>query len=61
MGNIDSNVFGNGSAADIEHEVKSCMENAPKTGFILSTGCEFPLNTSTEKMDVLWNAVKSHF
>jgi uroporphyrinogen decarboxylase len=61
MGNIDSNVFGNGSAADIEHEVKSCMENAPKTGFILSTGCELPLNTSTEKMDVLWNAVKSHF
>jgi len=61
MGNIDSNIFGNGSSADIEHEVNSCMEAAPECGFILSTGCEIPLNTSHEKMDVLWNALKSHF
>ncbi|WP_406660383.1 uroporphyrinogen decarboxylase family protein [Methanolobus sp. ZRKC3] len=61
MGNIDSNVFGNGSFADIDHEVKSCMEAAPETGFILSTGCEIPLSTSQEKMDTLWNSVKSHF
>lgn len=61
MGNIDSNIFGNGSSADIEHEVNSCMEAAPECGFILSTGCEIPLNASPEKMDVLWNALKSHF
>ena len=43
MGNINPNVFGDGSFADIENEVKNCMDAAPEKGFILSTRCEIPL------------------
>ncbi|ADI73967.1 Uroporphyrinogen decarboxylase (URO-D) [Methanohalobium evestigatum Z-7303] len=61
MGNINPNVFGNGSLDDIENEVESCIKAAPNKGFILSTGCEIPLGTKQEKMDTLWNTMKSHF
>ncbi|WP_440956885.1 uroporphyrinogen decarboxylase family protein [Methanosarcina sp. Mfa9] len=59
MGNINPAVFAPGSAADIGLEVKSCLEAAPSRGFILSTGCEIPLNAPSEKMDALWNAFNS--
>ena len=61
MGNINPNVFARGAYADIEHEVKSCMEAAPDRGFILSTGCEIPLNTSVKEMETLWQAMNSRF
>ncbi|AKB86106.1 uroporphyrinogen decarboxylase family protein [Methanococcoides methylutens] len=61
MGNINPNVFGNGYFADIENEVKSCMGAAPEKGFILSTGCEIPLNTPIEEMETLWNTISSRF
>ncbi|WP_268767936.1 uroporphyrinogen decarboxylase family protein [Methanosarcina sp. 2.H.T.1A.15] len=59
MGNIIPDAPLTGSRAEIEHEVKSCLSAAPKKGFILSTGCEIPLNTPLEKMEMLWDAVKA--
>jgi|GEM_PF-677418 len=59
MGNINPTTFAPGSTADIRLEVKSCLEAAPSKGFILSTGCEIPLNAPSEKMDALWNAFNS--
>ncbi|MFP4655578.1 MAG: uroporphyrinogen decarboxylase family protein [Methanohalobium sp.] len=61
MGNINPNVFGNGSLDNIKNEVESCMNAAPNKGFILSTGCEIPLGTTKEKMEALWNTIKSQF
>jgi len=58
MGNIIPDSPLTGSRAEIEHEVKSCLKAAPDKGFILSTGCEIPLNTPFEKMDILWNMLK---
>ncbi|KKH50689.1 methylcobamide--CoM methyltransferase [Methanosarcina sp. 1.H.A.2.2] len=59
MGNIIPDAPLTGSCAEIEHEVKSCLSAAPKKGFILSTGCEIPLNTPLDKMELLWDAVKA--
>ena len=59
MGNIIPDAPITGGRAEIEHEVKCCLEAAPKKGFILSTGCEIPLNTPPEKMDLLWEAIKA--
>lgn len=57
MGNIIPDAPLTGSKAGIEHEVKSCFNAAPKRGFILSTGCEIPLNTPLEKMEMLRDAI----
>ena len=59
MGNIVPNTPLTGSRAEIEHEVKSCLKSAPDRGFILATGCEIPLNTPLEKMEMLWSAIKA--
>ena len=59
MGNIIPDAALVGSRAEIEHEVRSCLSAAPEKGFILATGCEIPLNTPLEKMEMLWNAIKA--
>jgi uroporphyrinogen decarboxylase len=61
MGNINPYIFTSGMTKDIASEVKSCMDAAPDRGFILSTGCEIPLNTPPEEMEVLWEAMRSCF
>jgi uroporphyrinogen decarboxylase len=60
MGNMDQNVFIQGSRAEIEQEVKRCMDSAPEKGFILSTGGEISLDTSTENMGHMWDIVRSY-
>lgn len=59
MGNIIPDAPLTGDRFKIEHEVKSCLKAAPEKGFILATGCEIPLNTPLEKMEILWNAIKT--
>jgi uroporphyrinogen decarboxylase len=61
MGNINPYIFTSGMLKDIESEVKNCMAAAPERGFILSTGCEIPLNTPPAEMEVLWEAMRSCF
>ncbi|AEH60760.1 Uroporphyrinogen decarboxylase (URO-D) [Methanosalsum zhilinae DSM 4017] len=61
MGNITPGVFFSDSDKDIKFEVDSCLNNADKNRFILSTGCEIPLNTPLEKMDELWRVINSHW
>jgi uroporphyrinogen decarboxylase len=61
MGNIESSVLLNESPTIIEQEVKNCIEAAPEKGFILSTGCEIPLDVPADKMEKLWEAIKTHF
>jgi len=59
MGNINPYAFNLGSRDNIASEVRSCMEAAPDKGFILSTGCEIPLDTPQEEMKILWESMKS--
>jgi len=60
IGNMDQNVFIQGSRDEIEKEVKRCMEQAPEKGFILSTGGEISLETSEENMEHMWDIVSSY-
>jgi uroporphyrinogen decarboxylase len=59
MGNINPYTFSSGLVKDIASEVKACMAAAPDRGFILSTGCEVPLGTPAEEMEVLWDTMVS--
>ncbi len=61
MGNINPYTFGSGRFDNIAAEVKNCMDAAPDKGFILSTGCEIPLNTPQEEMEILWESMRSCF
>ncbi len=61
MGNINPYTFGSGRFDNIAFEVKSCMAAAPDKGFILSTGCEIPLDTPHEEMDILWESMRPYF
>ncbi|MBP1908957.1 uroporphyrinogen decarboxylase family protein [Methanolobus bombayensis] len=61
MGNINPYAFSFGGGKNIGTEVKSCMDAAPDKGFILSTGCELPLNTPPEEMMILWESMRSCF
>ncbi|WP_342305433.1 uroporphyrinogen decarboxylase family protein [Methanolobus sp. ZRKC5] len=61
MGNINPYTFNSGRFDNIAAEVKSCMDAAPDKGFILSTGCEIPLNTPQEEMEILWESMRSYF
>ncbi len=61
MGNINPYAFNSGRIDNIDAEVKSCMAAAPDKGFILSSGCEIPLNTPQEEMEILWESMRSCF
>ncbi len=60
MGNVNPYAFNSESIGNIAAEVKSCMDAAPDRGFILSTGCEIPLNTPQEEMEILWESMRSY-
>ena len=61
MGNINPYAFNLGRIDNIAAEVKSCMAAAPDKGFILSSGCEIPLNTPQKEMEILWESMRSCF
>ncbi|TGC10670.1 uroporphyrinogen decarboxylase family protein [Methanolobus halotolerans] len=61
MGNINPYIFTSGEMDNIASEVRNCMNAAPDKGFILSTGCEIPLNTPPEEMQVLRETMESCF
>ncbi|MDK2834137.1 MAG: hypothetical protein PWP63_1224 [Methanolobus sp.] len=61
MGNINPYIFGSGMLKDIAGEVRNCMMAAPDKGFILSTGCEIPLDAPYEEMQVMWESMRACF
>ena len=51
-----------GSKEDIEKSVKECIRkahNSPK-GFVLSTGCQIPMNTPIEKVEMFMEAGRKY-
>ncbi|MDW7731961.1 MAG: uroporphyrinogen decarboxylase family protein [Methanolobus sp.] len=61
MGNINPYAFNSGRIDRIAVEVQRCMVAAPDKGFILSSGCEIPLNTPREEMEILWKSMRTYF
>jgi uroporphyrinogen decarboxylase len=61
MGNVDQTKMPYACTKDVEAEAKSCMEKAmDKGGYILTTGCEIPLETPAENVRALHTAVERY-
>jgi len=62
QGNIDPvGILLNGKPGDVERKVKECIEKAAKGGgFILSSGCEVPLNAPFENVKAMVSAAKKY-
>jgi len=62
QGNIDPvGVLLNGKPSDVERKAKECIEKAAKDGgFILSSGCEVPLNAPFENVKAMVSAAKKY-
>jgi uroporphyrinogen decarboxylase len=62
QGNIDPvGILLNGKPSDIERKARECIEKAAKGGgFILSSGCEVPLNTPFENVKAMVSAAKKY-
>ena len=52
MGNVPTGLFADGTRADMEAAVDACIETAAEgSGFILSSGCEIPTNSSEDRIE----------
>lgn len=52
MGNVPTPLFATGTRGEMEEAVRNCVETAAeKGGFILSSGCEVPLNATEDRID----------
>lgn len=56
-GNVATELFVDGTKEQIEEAVKNCIEiAAPGSAYILSPGCQIPLNAPVEKIRYFWEA-----
>lgn len=63
MGNVKpAETLLNGTTDDVDAEAKECIKKAYNNpgGFILSSGCEVPINTPPENILALMNAVRKY-
>jgi len=56
-GNLAAELFGEGTPAQVEEEVKNCVEiAAPGSAYILSPGCTVPHDAPMENIRAFWEA-----
>ncbi|MEM3406432.1 MAG: uroporphyrinogen decarboxylase family protein [Nitrososphaerota archaeon] len=61
MGNINTSLLRSGKIEEIEIEVKKCIEKvAMNGGYILSSGCEVPIDTPIENIKALVTSSKKY-
>lgn len=52
MGNVPTSLFASGTPQEMETAIDLCVETAAEgSGFILSSGCEIPLNATEDRID----------
>ncbi len=56
MGNVATTLFAKGTRDEMEAAINSCIETAAEgSGYILSSGCEIPLNSTEERVEHFFN------
>jgi uroporphyrinogen decarboxylase len=61
IGNVDATLFERASRAEIEAEVRRCIDTAARSsGFILSTSCEIPPRSSPEIVQWFMDATREY-
>ncbi|MGH7358005.1 MAG: uroporphyrinogen decarboxylase family protein, partial [Candidatus Rokuibacteriota bacterium] len=61
IGNVDATLFERASRAEIEAEVRRCVDTAARhSGFILSTSCEIPPRSSPEIVQWFMDAAREY-
>lgn len=52
MGNVPTTLFATGTREEMEEAIRGCVETAAEgSGYILSSGCEIPLNSTEERVE----------
>ena len=52
MGNVPTSLFVTGPGEEMEGAIRNCIETAAEGGgYILSSGCEIPINSTAEMID----------
>lgn len=52
MGNVPTALFASGTAGEMEEAVSTCLETAAGgSGYILSSGCEIPYNSTEDRIE----------
>lgn len=60
-GNIGAEIFSEGTKEQIEQAVKGCIETASESNaYVLSTGCQIPLNTPLENVQHFMEAAQRY-
>ncbi|MBN2381280.1 uroporphyrinogen decarboxylase family protein [bacterium] len=61
IGNISTSLFGNAQLEDMETSIRTCLETAAAgSGYILSSGCEVPLDSPLESLDFFMNTAQRY-
>jgi uroporphyrinogen decarboxylase len=56
MGNVSTVLFSSGTREEMEHAIRNCIEKAAEgSGYILSSGCEIPLNSTQDRIAHYFN------
>ncbi|MCJ7685277.1 MAG: uroporphyrinogen decarboxylase family protein, partial [Desulfobacteraceae bacterium] len=52
MGNVPTTLFATGTREEMEKAITDCIETAAEgSGYILSSGCEIPLNSTEDRVE----------
>jgi uroporphyrinogen decarboxylase len=56
LGNVATSLFASGTREEMAAAVSNCIETAAEgSGYVLSSGCEIPLNSTEERIDHFFN------
>jgi uroporphyrinogen-III decarboxylase len=61
MGNVPTVLFSSGTRKEMEHAIQGCIEKAAEgSGYILSSGCEIPLDSTQDRIAHYFNYARQN-
>lgn len=61
MGNVATSLFSSGTREEMEHAIRDCIETAAKGGgYILSSGCEIPFDSTEDRVEHYFNYARQY-